>query len=67
MISTTQREGFTGLGCGGKAPPPKSVEVKDDSGQKENIFLTVALRGELPSGKQYCRSVSAVWLEDVRS
>ena len=49
-MSNRRREGFTGLGRRRKALPPKSIEVQDDSGQEEKIFLTVALRGELPSG-----------------
>ena len=42
-MSTKQWEGFTGLCCVGKAPPPKSVEVKNDSGRAENICPTVAI------------------------
>ena len=41
-MSNLRREGFTGLGCRGKAPPPKSAEVKGGSGRAEKICSTVA-------------------------
>lgn len=42
-MSNARREGFTDLGRVGKESPPKGAEVKGGSGQRENIFLTVAI------------------------
>lgn len=42
-MSSVRREGFTGLGRTGKESPPKGAEVQGGPGQRENIFLTVAI------------------------
>ena len=47
-MSNRRREGFTGLGRRGKAPPPKSAEVKGGSGRAEKICSTVA------NAESYC-------------